>query len=214
MDAPEIGSKRWLDAIRLADPVDIGKGRPTERFHPTSDFLGRRLDIDGLYRVSALLLLEILTTCGLVTWFKERPFKLTAIRDGISAKPQFTFRWRDTTQFVLDVESGRFFTRKKAEKAEALQKQFAERNLSYLVWTDTEHVTSVVRRNVEDVRSCGHCMVDARQVQDLREAMRSGPTSVGALADRGIGRQAIFNQAHAGRVHFNLLEKLNVQSAK
>ena len=107
-----IGSPDWIEHVRTTPPVrdPRGRSRPTQRWNPHVEALERESGLEGGNELTCALLLEILHAAGLVTWFKEQPFKLNQESHGVDATPDFMFQWKNGALYVPEVKSARFVT--------------------------------------------------------------------------------------------------------
>lgn len=209
-----LGSREWLERVFASGPTrdPNGRSRPTQRYltNGTDDSV---LVAEGGNTATARSLLTTMQNAGLVRRMKLEPFDLNRADHGVDATPDIVFEAHDGRVYVVETKASKFLTEEKLAKQRHVESVLTQSGMTYLFWTDVWPLSSVVWRQIRELRRLGTSDVPFDRILAVAQTVAEGPTTMEELRQAGLYRQYVLAAVWAGQAHLDLFSPLSAQSA-
>lgn len=208
-----LGSSAWLEEMFQSEPArdPTGRSRPTQRYL-TLQSNGAPSVAEGGNTATARSLLMTMTKAGLVKRLKLEPFALNKANDGIDAIPDIAFQTHDGRVFVVETKASKYLTKDKLAKQLQVESVVTQSGMTYLFWTDSWPLTSVLWRQMRETRRLGTSEIPREQILEVADAISSGPKSLNQLRQVGLYRPYVLAAVWLGQAHVDLFSQFSEET--
>ena len=154
----QMGTPGWADEIFAQPPFRRlrGPSKHTQYHETYIEVMKKTMGAQGRTEAIALIALEYLTMRGVISRFKEQPFRTLVPEFGCAIVPDFLAQDAKSEElFVLEMKTSRYVTRMVASQLEQNRKKFLEYGMKYVLWTDQQVLTTNTRHNLLNMRRFG-----------------------------------------------------------
>ncbi|WP_343583411.1 hypothetical protein [Herbaspirillum sp.] len=202
-------STAWVEQVFNAPPARNLKGHAkyTQAFRTPSKN-GGFVDTQGNTETAAALLLTYLANQGYVGRFKPQPFFTVKDEFGVEICPDFLVEvlLPKKTIFIIEVKTEAYLDDAARERLEENREKFEKFGLPYVVWTDKEHLGSIMAMNLDMWRLNG-ANVPLSEVDGFSKWLSElNETTIGDAVRAGFTLDVIEAAAWAGKAFMPLGE--------
>ncbi len=163
---------------------------------------------EGGNAATARSLLNTMRKAGLVKRLKLEPFDLNRVDHGVDATPDILFQFHDGRVFVVEVKASKYLTDEKLSKLRHVEAAVKSAGMTYLLWTDVWPLSSVVWRQIRELRRLGSSDVPYDRILEVAERVIDSPKTMHDLRKMGFYRQFVLAAVWEGRAHVDLFSPI------